>query len=329
MIYNDSVYGKVNIEEKVIIELMNSKAMQRLKHVSQGGPLIFLPPDHAWNKSKTTRFDHSMGVYILLKKFDASLEEQIAGLLHDISHTVFSHSLDFLFNRNTEHDYHEKFKEEIILNSEIPSIIEKNGINIKEILNEKEFGLLERKLPDLCADRIDYFFRDFKLYTVSEKEFKIMFDALDVSNNEIIFKDENAARIFAEKYIQANKLFWCNALQATLFKLVSDVVKLGLGKNILTKDDLFSTDEIVYNKLKNSSDNEIIDQIKSISEIKLIENENDYDFHLKTKVRFTDPKIKINEKIIRLSEVDKSYEKLMNDFVEKASKGFFIKIIKP
>jgi hypothetical protein len=329
MIYNDSVYGKVNIEEKIIIELMNSKAMQRLKHVSQGGPLIFLPPDHTWNKSKTTRFDHSMGVYILLKKFDASLEEQIAGLLHDISHTVFSHSLDFLFNRNTEHDYHEKFKEEIILNSEIPSILEKNEINVKEVLDEKEFGLLERKLPDLCADRIDYFFRDFKLYTVSKKEFKIMFDALDVFNNEIIFKDKNAARIFAEKYIQANKLFWCNALQSTVFKLVSDVVKLGLSKNILTKDDLFSTDEIVYKKLKNSGDNEIKKILDLLFNIEVIEDENDYDLHLKTKVRFTDPKIKINEKIIRLSKLDKSYEKIMNGFVQKASKGFFIKIIKP
>jgi hypothetical protein len=329
MIYNDSVYGKVNIEEKVIIELMNSKAMQRLKHVSQGGPLIFLPSDHIWNKSKTTRFDHSMGVFILLKKFDANLEEQIAGLLHDISHTVFSHSLDFLFNRNTEHDYHEKFKEEIILNSEIPSILEKNEINIKEILDEKKFGLLERELPDLCADRIDYFFRDFKLYTVSEKEFKIMFDGLEVFNNEIIFKDENAARIFAEKYIQANKLFWCNALQSTVFKLVSDVVKLGLSKNILTKDDSFSTDEIVYKKLKNSGDNEIKKILDLLFNIEVIEDENDYDLHLKTKVRFTDPKIKINEKIIRLSKLDKSYEKIMNDFVQKASKGFFIKIIKP
>jgi hypothetical protein len=328
MLYNDSVYGKVNIREKVIIDLMNSRAMQRLKHVSQGGPLIFLPSDHAWNKSKTTRFEHSMGVYILLNKFDASLEEQIAGLLHDISHTVFSHSLDFLFNLNIEHDYHENFKEEIILNSEIPSILKKNGIDIKKILNEKKFGLLERKLPDLCADRIDYFFKDFKLYTVSEKEFKIMFDALDVFNNEIIFKDKNAARIFAEKYIQANKLFWCNAFQATIFKLVSDVVKLGLNENILTKNDLFSTDEIVYNKLKNSGDNEIIDKIKSISEIKIIEDEHDYDLHLKTKVRCTDPKIKINEKIIKLSKIDKSYEKIMNDFIQRASKGFFIKIIK-
>ena len=37
-----------------------------------------------------TRFEHSLGVYALLKKYRASRAEQIAGLLHDVSHSLFT-----------------------------------------------------------------------------------------------------------------------------------------------------------------------------------------------------------------------------------------------
>ena len=100
MIYKDKVYGDVVFKERILVDLINTDLMKRLKRVNQGGPFVLLRPDHEWRKFKTTRFDHSVGVCVLLKKFNSSLKEQIAGLLHDVSHTVFSHSLDFLFNRN-------------------------------------------------------------------------------------------------------------------------------------------------------------------------------------------------------------------------------------
>ena len=42
--------------------------------------------------------------------------------------------------------------------SEIPNILERYGFNLDYILDDKNFPLKERSLPDLCADRIDYAF---------------------------------------------------------------------------------------------------------------------------------------------------------------------------
>jgi len=327
MLYNDNVYGRIEIKEKALIDLINSKAVQRLKGVYQG-PSFLLISNPIFGKYKNTRFEHSVGVLILLKKLEATLNEQIAGLLHDISHTVFSHATDFLFNRHIQHDYHEKFHDKMILKSDIPMILNKHHIDVTEILDEKKFTLLEKELPDLCADRIDYFLRDMIVYdSVIKNNINTILNSLMKFENEIIFNNLNTARLFAEKYIEANKLLWCNPYQVVLFKLISDILKLGLSKGIITREDLFTTDNEVLIKLKNSNDNEINEKLNTIFDLKIIENKKNYDYHLKSKVRCIDPKILIDKKIASLSGIDEHYKKLMNDFVPETSKGFFIKII--
>ena len=92
MKYLDQVYGENEINEPVILEIIASPEMQRLKGVDQAG--YFEP---YFPGVQHTRFEHSMGVYLLLKKYGAPLEEQIAGLIHDISHPAFSHAGDYYF----------------------------------------------------------------------------------------------------------------------------------------------------------------------------------------------------------------------------------------
>jgi HD superfamily phosphohydrolase len=329
MIYEDSVYGPVQIEEKVLLELIQTKAMERLKGVNQGGPLVLLKNNHEIANYRTTRFEHSVGVCLLLKKFNASLEEQIAGLLHDISHTVFSHATDFIFNRGVQQDYHEKFYEKMIMNSDIPNILKKHNIDINSILNIENFTLLETELPDLCADRIDYFLRDMCIYdnVIKEKHNEIL-NALTVFDGELIFKNKEMAKLFAEKYIKVNTRFYCNAFQATLFKLISDVLKQAIQKNIIIESDLFTTDSEVLNKLTKSKDKDISNILNTISYLNVVEDRENYAYHLKSKVRCTDPKILIDSKAVRLSKIDEDYKKSMKDFVSNASNGFFVRIIR-
>ncbi len=93
MLYKDKIYGQTEISEPVVLELINSPSMQRLKGVSQHGHFEPYFPNTAFS-----RFEHSLGVFILLKKFGAGLPEQIAGLLRDVSHTAFSHVADYVFS---------------------------------------------------------------------------------------------------------------------------------------------------------------------------------------------------------------------------------------
>ncbi|MCK4525510.1 MAG: HD domain-containing protein, partial [Candidatus Andersenbacteria bacterium] len=93
MIIKDKIWGEIEIKDKLIKEIILDKDFQRMKKISQFG--IF---KHSFLFGiEFSRFEHSVGVYYLLKKFGASEEECLAGLLHDISHGAFSHVLDIVF----------------------------------------------------------------------------------------------------------------------------------------------------------------------------------------------------------------------------------------
>ncbi len=80
----DRIYGKVEVNDPLIVALINSSPLQRLKDVSQGGATHFIQPVFNAN-----RFEHSFGAWHLAKRFNRPIEEQVACLLHDVPHTAF------------------------------------------------------------------------------------------------------------------------------------------------------------------------------------------------------------------------------------------------
>lgn len=70
MKYIDRVYGSFEITEPVILELINSSTLQRLNEIDQAGYQEPYFPGTAHS-----RFEHSVGVYLLLKIYNAPIEE--------------------------------------------------------------------------------------------------------------------------------------------------------------------------------------------------------------------------------------------------------------
>ncbi len=75
----DQVYGQVEVNSPVLCELILSAPLQRMRGVAQLGL-----PDEYYHKKGFNRFEHCVGVMLLLKKLGASEEEQIAGLLYGV-----------------------------------------------------------------------------------------------------------------------------------------------------------------------------------------------------------------------------------------------------
>lgn len=111
ILVKDILYGNF-IVEPVLEALINSKAVQRLKNVHMAGPAYLT--NSLWNE---TRYEHSIGVMLLVRKLGGSIEEQAAALLHDVSHTASSHTVDIVLG-NKDENYHEIIKREIVEESD-------------------------------------------------------------------------------------------------------------------------------------------------------------------------------------------------------------------
>jgi hypothetical protein len=315
---NDSVYREQEITNPVIIDLINSKPMQRLKKINQHGTVDI----------GITRFAHGVGVFLLLKKLGASAEEQISGLLHDVNHAAFSHVIDFVYDRRN-HDYTEQFHKQIIINSEIPSILKKAGFDVHRVADHDNFHLLERSIPDLCADRLDYLFRDsFHIGYITREEVQKFVNALAIFEHQIVVNNKENARKIGDLYLKTCDTLWATPRAAGSFQFFADTLKLALELKIITEKDFFLTDEELMNKLKAAKDEKIQEMLDYKWESFNEGTKENHDIFVYSKARYIDPLFLENGILKRLSAHDENYKKTMNDLIIKINKGFFVKIKK-
>ncbi|MDD4290138.1 MAG: HD domain-containing protein [Patescibacteria group bacterium] len=325
MKYEDKVYGDVEINDLVILDLINCGALQRLKNIDQSG---YFEPH--FPGIKYSRFEHSMGVYLLLKIYNTSIEEQIAGLIHDVSHSAFSHCIDYVLNFGSQknHDHQDNIFEDFVRKSEIPEILKKYNFNLEYILNDKNFPLKERELPDLCADRIDYSLRT----AISTKEIpnaKYFFNNLIVENNNWFFKNFESAEKYAELFLKINTTYYSGLPSALMFQTVGDYLKYALKNNYINENDLYTTDEEVLEKIKPFLEKDgklklLFDRMNNKTDIK--NDKNDYDVSVFCKSRVVDPLCFYNGEIKRVSDVGSEWREIIKE--ESKPKEYFLKFEK-
>ncbi len=314
MKYKDRIYGDIDIHDQVIIDLINTKPFQRLKKISQDGAPHFIQPIR-----NVTRFEHSIGVWYLSKKFGRSIEEQIACLLHDISHTAFSHVVDFVVN-NKNHEYADRKLKDVISHSEIPSIVKRHGYDIKRILKNENFPLLENKLPDISFDRWDYFMRDgYTLGFLPLEVIRLFLNGIKEENEVLFFTDIRLASTFAILFMNFSRLIWLDPTSHGSFFLLANALKIALKSGKISERDLFSNDDLVFRKLKSSNDkniNSLLSRLKPRKEFEYTAR-NRAEFYGPNKPRYVDPLVKSKNGFKRLSKLVPNIGDYFREFEKK------------
>jgi len=323
MQYLDKIYGQFEIEEPVLIELIDSPSLQRLKDIDQQGYRgKNFPGDPC------SRFEHSLGVFLLLRKYGAPLEEQIAGLIHDVSHSAFSHIIDYVLAKGTEKEqsHQDDVFEEYVLKSEIPEIIKKYDLNLEYILNDANFPLKETSLPNICADRIDYCLRDgFNLKVTTTKSTDYFLSELTTQNQQWIFKNQEAAKKFSELFSELNTKYYSGFISATMFVTVANYLKHALDKKYIDKKDLYTTDKLVLTKIEPYiiKDQELQHLFNLMNGgILATNNPQNYKQHFFCKSRAIDPLLDKDGQIQKLSNVWPEWQERLK--TESIPKEYFI-----
>jgi uncharacterized protein len=289
----DKVYGSFKITDPILIELLKSKAVLRLKKIRQQG----LPKDWLYG-FEFSRYEHSVGVLLLLKKLNASLKEQVAGILHDVSHMAFSHLYDYLIENYDESHGDNIFYDFLKKDKEIKSILKKYNLSLKEIYDFSAFSLLEKDAPNLCADRIDYTLRECYYFKNDKKTINLILDNLIVKDNEIIFKNKKAAFSFYKIYKYFSENHWGGEIHIYRYNLFIECLNIGLEKKVISLKDFYKTDDYIIEKIIKIKDPLILNNLNLLNNKNLKIPKNHFMF--KGKKRFVNPKYILNKDIKRV-----------------------------
>lgn len=177
-VFRDPVHNYVHVQHQVILDLINSIEVQRLRRIKQLGTASF-----TFHGAEHSRFSHSLGVYEISRRIcdifqrnypiekvgpngwddKERLVTLCAALLHDVGHGPYSHTFEHIF-----HTDHEAITVAIITSPET---------EVHQILNRVEAGFPEKVASvitktypnpqvvqmissQIDADRMDYLLRD-------------------------------------------------------------------------------------------------------------------------------------------------------------------------
>lgn len=326
-----TLYGTFNVSEPIIWDLIKSPAMQRIKLVHQYGISFYVDE----TVQEYNRFDHCIGVWALLRLYGASLEEQIAGLLHDASHTVFSHTGGFVFHSNemtSKNSYQDNIHGWYLAEQGVDKILHKYGLSIEDILPKNSLHkALEQELPTLCADRIEYNIQEgLMIGILSIEEIPNLLSSLHFENEKWFFSNAHYAKKLGLVSLHGSEHMWGGPFIYIQNFYAAKALQRAIDIGLITFDEVhFSTDLVVWQKLNTCSDSIICELLSSLKNYKTAFDLGTTEEHHTiafTKFRGIDPLIKQNEKVFfQLTENDEQYAQLYTETKTRVAAGFPLK----
>ena len=317
---HDPVYGDVTFTEPLFIDLYHADVVQRLTAIYQGGITAFIKPERA-----TTRLDHCLGVAALLRLLGADPIEQAAGLLHDVPHTAFSHVIDFVFP-NHAHTYHEEHREAMLEGSEIPAICARHGLDWRYVSDAENFALLEQPLPQLCADRLDYFLRDgvVDVGLFSAADARTLLSHLRVweacgeagRTGQIVVDDLDAARWLGEQFIRLDDVCWCSVQEVGWYAVMAEALRAALDLGVIVEADFTGTDADLFERLHAANAPAIQRWLALLRrDVDFVRDPAHPDLFALPKVRAIDPPVLLDGYATPLSQLDAAFARRREAYI--------------
>lgn len=312
----DTFYGPIQVEEPILLELIDHPVFQRLKFIHQYGVAYYTT-----FREEFTRYDHSLGVLAILRTKGSSLQEQIAGLLHDVSHTAFSHVGDWIFGKqNQEKDYQSSIHSEFLKQSGLEEILKKYDLTADEILPEGDFfPALKCPLPNLCADRIDYNIQGaFHQGFITYEEAQTIFQDLEFTNNIWTATCKEPLKKLTLFSLFMTARCWGDPTNYLSSLWLAEAILRGVELGDISYQEIhFGTDQAIWDKLIHHQDPFIQKKMSRLSQTDAhysIVLPSEADFTVKCKFRGVDPWILQDGKLARITSLDpdlfEEYEKV-------------------
>lgn len=226
-----------------------------------------------------TRYDHSLTVALLTWRFTHDKKATIAGLFHDVATPCFAHVIDYMNKDYANQESTEEYTEEIIKNDkELSRCLRIDKLKYSDICDFKEFSIVDNKRPKLCADRYDGLILTGYNWTKSIE----LSDILEFTDNlclhmnednilELGFKDRDICSRVLKVSDEIDLICHSNE-DNYMMELLADITRITISKNIIEYKDLYYLTEVeLFDKIRNSDDDELLKLLDKFYNIKASE----------------------------------------------------------
>ena len=294
------------------------------------------------NRFFYSRLDHSVGVALIIWNFTKDKTQTIAGLLHDVSTTVFSHVSDFrkgdaLTQTSTE----EPTTKMILSDSALCKLLESDGIEPKDVVDYHIYPIADNEIPALSADRLEYMYPSGLALDGSWtfEEIAKTYNNLTILKNEenkdeLGFKTIEMAELYCKKFCMIGHILQLNENKLCL-QLLSQIMSKAVELNVLQEEDFMTLSEskiiekiesFISKKTLSLEEQKFATMYNTFRKMTKVEHTNQklpedeyFCISLKVKQRYINPLVKVgtnSQQAKRLSEVSDFTNKLIKDFLE-------------
>ena len=227
-------------------------------------------------KEKITRYDHSLSTALLTWHLTEDVKATLAALFHDASTPCFSHVIDYMNKDYKKQESTEEYQEKILKNDlYLNNLLKKDNIKIEEIINFKNYSVVDNDRPKLCADRLDGIILTGISWTgnLTKEDIDLITDNLKIFVNsdkekEIGFTSEEAGELVLKLNKEINELTHSDK-DNYMMELLADITRSAINAKKITYEDLYrlNEDEIfkIFKKTKEENFANKLDKFRNIA----------------------------------------------------------------
>lgn len=284
--------------------------MERLREVSQAGA-----PALSRSTRRATRYEHSIGVAFTAERLGLPLEHQIVCLLHDVTHTAFSHTVDYLLG-DTNEATHERQLDRLCADRELVGLL---GANF---LEDAASTIVEKPGWLKILDALDYTVRDLEYAALLRRtESKQVLESVQWDGSDVVFGNHAAAIMFVRLMSRAANELYLDHLDLYRHHELAAIMREGLNRGVIRWDDiLLGTDRVVISALETDAVCRL--RLEELAAIRLSALEPVTDEIWTSKMRVLDPLVATSASAPkRLTEVDSKAVALAEAARQASSRG--------
>ena len=305
-------------------ECIKTPILKRLKLVGMNCGCEYTSFPQFVDLDSYSRYDHSIGVALIIWHFTRDRAQTIAGLLHDVASPVFSHAVDFLHGDYLKQESTEEGTERLITASaELQAILREYELTAEDVYDYHRYPIADNDSPRLSADRLEYTIGNsinYRICTLEDVQgfyHDLTVGANEDGNDELMFRSALVAESFAQAALACSRIYVSDADRYAM-QILSEILAYAIEHRVIEEEELTSTEPKVIGKLLSDEHTASLwnhfcayRQTKSASQ----PDTTGYWRKVAAKKRFIDPMVQGQG---RISELSPNFADSLKTFLDKS-----------